>query len=158
MQRWILVGLLCSCAAVEAADREFHDIVRTISDEFHTRPTHIPFFGLVNVVTAVARPAGAKHINLAVFEHLGERREGRDLTAIIRRAVGESWKPFIQAVSRKERGQETVLVFQRADGRDCRLLIAAIEHDEATVVEVKLSPEGMQRWVRMPREHSHKNL
>ena len=74
---------LLGAASLRAADREFTDVVRVISDEFHTRPTSIPFFGLVNVVTAVVHPAGARHIDLAVFEHLNSRdREGRNLARI----------------------------------------------------------------------------
>ena len=37
-------------------------------------------------------------------------------------------------------------------------MIAAIDHDEATVVELRLNPEGMQKWVRMPRQHAHKRI
>src|SRR5260370_1143497 len=78
--------------AAHATDREFKDVVNAIADEFHTRPTHIPFFGLVNVVTFGARPAGTKHIDLAVFEHLDSHdRDGRDLARSIRRAVGSAW-------------------------------------------------------------------
>ena len=56
MRRLLL--LLALSPATFAVDRQFGDIVRAISDEFHTKPTRIPFFGLVNVVAFVARPAG----------------------------------------------------------------------------------------------------
>jgi len=45
---------MCSCAVLEGADRGFDDIVRAISTQFHTRPPHLPFFGLVNFATFVA--------------------------------------------------------------------------------------------------------
>jgi hypothetical protein len=87
--------LLASFSA-RAADREFTDVVHVISDEFHTRPISIPMFGLVNIVTAAIHPAGTRHIDLAVFEHLGSHdREGRNMSEAILNAVGRSWKPFV---------------------------------------------------------------
>jgi len=69
--------VLCGASA-QAADREFTEVVHVISDEFHTRPMSIPMFGLVNLVTAAVHPAGTRHIDLAIFEHLSSRdREGR---------------------------------------------------------------------------------
>jgi len=142
-----------SAASVKAADREFTEVVRVISDEFHTRPTSIPFFGLVNVVTAVVHPAGAKHIDLAIFEHLGSHdRDGRALSESILNAVGRSWKPFVQVRSRKNGHEENVFVYMRQEGRDWKLLVTAVERDEATVVQLKLNADALARWVASP-EH-----
>ena len=145
--------LAFTCAMANATDREFKDVVAAISDEFHTRPTHIPFFGLVNVVTFVARPAGTKHIDLAVFENLNSLdRDGRDLSQSIRRAVGGAWKPFVQVWSHRGGRSETVLVYMRMEGRDCKLLVTSIEPNEATVVQLRLNPEALQRWMTSPRD------
>jgi hypothetical protein len=145
--------LLGACAA-QAADREFTEVVRVISDEFHTRPTSIPFFGLVNMVTATVHPGGAKHIDIAIFEHLsGRDREGRNLLESLRNAVGRSWTPFVQVRSHKHGGEETVLVYMRQEGRDWKLLVTSVERDEATVVQIRLNADGLARWVTDP-EHS----
>lgn len=145
-----IVCALVSTAA-HATDREFRDVVNAISDEFHTRPIHIPLFGLVNMVTFVARPAGTKHIDLAVFENLGSHdRDGRELGQSIRSAVGGAWKPFIQVWSRHGGREETVLVYMRTEGRDCKLLVTSIEPNEATVVQLKLNPEALQKWLTSP--------
>ena len=67
----ILIAVwMLSCAVMQGAERGFDDIVRAISDRSHTRPLHIPFFGLVNFATFVAHPAGVKHLDLAVFDQL----------------------------------------------------------------------------------------
>src|SRR5437016_3946483 len=122
--------LFVACLHAQAADREFTDVVHAISAEFRTRPMHIPLFGLVNAVAFVVRPAGAKHIDLAVFENLDTR--GSDVGASIRAAVGGSWKPFIQVRSSKHGSDETVLVYMRPHGSDCKLLVATVERREAT--------------------------
>ena len=146
------------CPGARAADREFKDIVRAISDEFHTKPIGIPLFGLVNVFTFVARPAGARHIDLAVFEDLDyNRRRGRNMAEFIRNTVGRNWKPFVQVVSRRHGDEETTLIYMREDGRDTQLLITAIEPREATVVQLKLNADGLARWLEMPRESAREH-
>jgi hypothetical protein len=144
----ILFCLLAS-VSLRAADREFTDVVRVISDEFHTRPTSIPFFGLVNIFTETLRPAGTRHIDLAIFEHLSSHdRQGRNISEAILNAVGRSWKPFVQVRSR----EETVFVYMRQEGHDWRLLVTSIERDEATVVQLRLNPEALAKWMNDP-EH-----
>lgn len=135
---WAAVG--------QAADREFSEVVRAIGDAYHARPTRIPLFGLVNAFTEVAHPAGAKHIDLAVFEdlHTGNRniRDG------IRSAVGSSWTPFIQV--RSDRDHETVFVYMRQVGHDWKLLLVAMERAEATVMQLSLDADALARWVTDP--------
>jgi hypothetical protein len=141
-----------SCAVLQGAEREFDNIVRAISDQFHARPVHIPFFGLVNVATFVAHPAGVKHIDLAVFEDLDvDDHAARALAEAIRSTGGTAWKPFVQVRSWKAGHEETVIVYMGQDRGDCKLLIMTLEPREATVVEVKLNPEGLQVWLNGDR-------
>ena len=146
--RVLIAGVLCA-VSLGAADREFRDVVDSISDRFHTRPLHIPMFGLVNMVTFVARPAGTKHIDLAVFEDLHSwNADGQGLAASIRSAVGGSWRPFVQARS----AEEVVFVYMRPEGNDWRLLVVTVERHEAVVVQVQLNADALQRWVMAPGE------
>jgi len=151
MRSAIAVACLLTAASARAADREFSEVVRVISDEFHTRPTSIPLFGLVNVFTAVIRPAGTRHIDLAVFEHLSDHdRQGRNLTEALLNAVGRSWKPFVQVRSRRNGHEETVLVYMRQQGNEWKLLVTAVERDEATVVQLLLNADALARWMASP--------
>jgi hypothetical protein len=148
------LGLLGALSA-QAADREFTEVVRTISDEFHARPTSIPMFGLVNLVTAAVHPAGTRHIDLAIFEHLSSHdREGRNLSESILNAVGRSWKPFVQVRSHKNGYEETVLVYMRQEGKEWKLLVTAVEHDEATVVQLLLNADALARWMASPEHYA----
>ena len=138
-----------SCVVLEGAEREFDDIVRAISDQLHVRPTHIPFFGLVNMAAAVAHPAGVKHIDLALFENLDvDHNASGDIAEAVRRSANHhGWKPFVQARSRNHGHEETVIVYMGEDGVNYKLLVTTIEPGEATVVEVKLNPEGLEVWL-----------
>jgi hypothetical protein len=149
----LAAACLLGAASAQAADREFTEVVHVISDEFHTRPTSIPMFGLVNLVTAAIHPAGTRHIDLAVFEHLSSHdREGRNLPESILNAVGRSWKPFVQVRSHKNGHEETVLVYMRQEGKEWKLLVTAVERDEATVVQLLLNADALARWMASP-EH-----
>lgn len=147
----VVAACLLSAASTWAADREFTDVVRVISDEFHTRPTSIPLLGLVNVFAAAVHPAGAKHIDLAIFENLNSHdREGRNLPESILNAVGRSWKPFVQVRSHRNGREETVLVYMRQEGKDWKLLVTAVEREEATVVQLRLNTDALARWMASP--------
>ena len=147
----ILISLAFCGLAANAADRDFKEIVRAIANEYHTEPTHIPLFGLINTVAFVAHPGGAKQLDLAIFENL--KTGGHDnaqVAARIRQIVGVSWKPFIEVRSNKKGEGEITLIYMRPEGHDFRMLITAIEHDEATVVQLKLNPAALRRWIDNP--------
>jgi hypothetical protein len=143
----VAASWMLSCAVAQGAEQGFDEIVRAISDQLHTRPMHIPFFGLVNAATFVAQPAGVKHIDLAVFENLdlGDHAV-KDVAEVIRKSAGGRWKPFVQVRSR----DETVIVYMEEDREDCRLLVTTVENGELTLVEVKLNPKGLQVWLNEP--------
>jgi len=137
--------------ATFAADREFRDVVEALSDAFRSRPMKIPLMGLVNAVAFVARPAGTRHIDIAVFEDLDTRgTNGRDISATIRNAVGGPWKPFLQIRRTNDGRDENVLVYMRQQGRDWKLLLASVERRQATVVQLALNPEALERWLKDP--------
>jgi hypothetical protein len=141
------VGVLTA----QASEREFRSIVRAISSEYNTSPRHIPFFGLVNVVTFFVKPAGAKHIDLAVFDNLGDcSRAGGDLNIAIRHAVGPGWNPLLRTRSRRHGDEELVSVYTRPEGRDWRFLLTTIDRNNATVVELTLDPKAAERWFADP--------
>jgi hypothetical protein len=145
---------MLSCAVMQAAEREFTDVVRAISDQFHARPAHIPLFGLVNFATFVAHPAGVKHIDFALFENLDlSDYAARDIAETIRRA-NPDWLPFVRV---QEHG-ETVFVYMAQDRSDCKLLVVTVETGEATVVEVTLNSEAVQAWLRQPEASAARNV
>ncbi len=149
----VVCTLTCS-AALNAADKQFKEVVRTISVELDTRPVHIPLMGLVNVAAFVIRPAGTKHMDVAVFENVNEDHDGREVARRIRKAVGDDWKPYVQTSSR----DEIAMVYLRPEGKsDIRLLVATVGSNEATVVQLKLNPDALARWLKTPRESIQKN-
>lgn len=149
---WIVAASVLGAWPAQPADRDFSDVVRAIGEQLHAKPQHIPLFGLVNLYTAAAHPAGTKHIELATFENVHYLHGyQKSIPESVRAAVGESWKPFIHV--RSEHDRETVLVYMRETGHNCKLLIVSMEDREATVVEILLDIDGLSRWIDDP-EHS----
>jgi hypothetical protein len=147
----LAAACLLGAVSAQAADREFTEVVRVISDEFHTRPTSIPMFGLVNVFAAAVHPGGTRHVDLAIFAHLSSHdREGRNLPESILNSVGRSWKPFVQVRSHKNGREETVLVYMRQEGKDWKLLVTVVGQDEATVAQLLLNADALERWMASP--------
>ena len=141
----VLTGqLLC------AGEGEFKDIVHSISREYNTRPIHIPLFGLVNVFLFTVRPAGARHLDVAVFENLDTNHfPGRDFQMVLNNATA-GWAPFVRVTSHRKGAWEQTFIYMRQDGKNCRLLLTALEPKEATVIHIKLNPDAVQRWLNEP--------
>ena len=158
-----IIGLIAACALAAplsfGADHEFNEIVRSFSQEFHTRPTRIPFvFGLVNAFLFTAQPAGTKHLDVAIFEDFNAARAaGRDVETILKDATSGRWTPFVKVRSRHNGSEEQTFIYMRQEAKGCRLLVAAIEPSEATVVQLNLNPEAVQKWLNQPRKSAWKH-
>ena len=152
MQR-LLISLFLfgfSVNALRAGD--FDWMIRQFSRESGVQPVHIPMFGLARLFVGMARPAGTSDLHLAVFEDTGLKAER--LTALMDSTVGASWKPMIRVRSRD--GESTNIYFQGL-GKNVRVLLGNFEHGEATLIEVRLKPERLIKFVdEQRREHGRR--
>jgi hypothetical protein len=136
------------CARANAADREFKDVVAAISEEFQTKPMHIPLMGLVSGVVKVVHPAGTKQLDVAMFQDLdASKGSGRNLAESVRSAVGRWMQPMVQDHEKRNGQDQTVLVYMFEKGKDANVLTVIVEKDEAIVTEVRLNPEVMSKWL-----------
>lgn len=121
---------------------EFDWLVRQFSRESGAKQTHIPLFGLVRFAVYVGHPAGASELKLALFEHTNlEPRRFSDLTDA---AVGRDWEPMVRV---RSRSGESTNIYAQTDGRDLRLLITSLDHEEATFVQVQIRPEELMKFL-----------
>src|SRR5579872_3058557 len=140
-------AVFAGCFALSAADKEFKEVVRAVSAELNAKPMHIPLMGLVNAVTFVARPAGARHMDFAVFENVNnDDHDGREIARRIRKAVGEDKRPFVQTFNH----DDLSMVYLQPDGKNVKLLVATVGSNDATVIELKLNPDALARWLQSP--------
>jgi hypothetical protein len=143
-----VAGCLAMCVPASAADREFKDVVAAISEEFQTKPMHIPLIGLVNGFIKVAHPAGTKELDVAIFDDVdASRGSGRNLAESVRRAVGRWRQPVVQDRQTGNGQEQTTLVYMFERGKDVNVLTVVVESSEVIVTEVRLNPEVMQKWI-----------
>ena len=146
-----MAGGLALCVPAYAADREFKDVVAAISEEFQTKPMHIPMMGLVNGFLKVAHPAGTKQLDVAIFNDLdASQGSGRNLADSARRAVGRWMQPVVQDRQMSNGQDLTTLVYMFEKGKDVNVLTVVVESSEVIVTEVRLNPEAMQKWTSSP--------
>ncbi len=140
----LMVWLLLP-AALQAG--EFDWMVREFSRETGMKPLHIPFFGLAKFVVSVGHPAGTSELNLSVFENAD--MDSAEFIRITDGAVGRSWKPMVRV---RSRSGEATNIYARPSGKEMRVLIATLDHGDATFVEVRVEPEALLRFVDEHKE------
>jgi hypothetical protein len=145
-----ILALGFAALAPAAGDSDFKAVVRSIESNFDARRMRIPLFGVAKFFINVARPAGVRSLDLAIFEdlHIPATRF-QDLDDAVRKAAGGRWQPMVRVRERNE----WVCIYARPEGKnDMRLLIATIEPDETVLVHVKVRPEKLARMLdRNPR-------
>ena len=151
MRRLRILAVILLALPVALPAGEFDSMVREFSRQSGVRPVHIPLFGVVRFAVAIAHPAGTSDLKLAVFEHpnmrAGEFARATDFM------IGNSWKQIVRVQSRN--GEFSNIYLQPA-GKHLRLLIATLDNDDATFVEVRIKPEALMKFVD-ERKHSRLN-
>jgi len=142
MRRYLGIWVLALAIPVLLAASEFDSLVREFSRQTGSEQTRIPFFGLARFVVAVSHPAGTSDLKLAVFEH--PNVAPRDFGRVTDQVVGEGWKRIVRVQSRKG---ESTNIYTREDGTHLRLLVATVDYENATFVEMRIKPQELMKFV-----------
>jgi VWFA-related protein len=144
------LALSLTYTTAEARDNEFKALVKHIETHYRARRTRIPFLGLAGFIVKVVRPAGVKGFKLAVFEDqdFSASAEDRTFESVMGRALSAEWQPLVRVHSRKS--GERVYVYAKPKGKDLELMIATLERREAVVIQVKVNPDTLAKWMERP--------
>jgi hypothetical protein len=142
------LALLLGVSAVSfAGDPDFQTVVGRIESHFGTKRLSIPFFGLANGFVKVAHPAGARSVDLAIFEDL-RGSDAEEFHQLVGQSLGPGWKPIVRVRSR--RNGESVAIYARDYGRHVKFLIANREPGEAVLIQAKIDAGELARWLQDP--------
>jgi hypothetical protein len=97
----------------------------------------------VNFFVKASSPWGGRELRLALFE--SPRLNALDADLEGRLAPG--WRPFVRVISR---GRETTAIYANPAGKHFKLLIAALETHETTLVQVSVSQKALKQWLTDP--------
>ena len=140
--------LLLAEAPASAIESDFQAVVGAIETQFGVRRTHIPLFGLASFVVRSSHQ-GVHGLEFATIENLPRQPEAvRRLDGALRRTLGPEWRPFIQV--RSGTRQEYTAVYLRGAGLNVKLMVATLDGDEATVVELRLDAGQLHAWLENP--------
>ena len=62
----------------------------------------------------------------------------------------KDWKPFLRVSSRAGNGEQTI-IYVKPDGKDLEMMTVVFEPGEAVVIEVKLNPDGVSKFLNDPK-------
>lgn len=143
----LLIVLAAPCFA---GDREFKSVVNTIETEYNTKRIHIPMMKLATFCLQVAGTPGTSGLQLAVFDHLDRSADfsASTLEKRVAGALGGDWHPIVRVRSRGE-DVFTVIYANTSDSK-MKMMIIALQPDNATVVQVSLKDSDVRKWIKNP--------
>jgi hypothetical protein len=147
----LVIGLLFGafCRPAPGADRDFQAVVGAIEEHLGVHHTHIPMMGFAKLFVKASAPSGLHQFELATFEDLRYSPDKiRNFRNVVSDALGASWHTMVQVQAPWRR--EYTGIFIKGQGGQFRMLIATIEAQEATVVEVQISPSQWFAWLGSP--------
>lgn len=136
-------------AAGRTADKDFQAIVNRLSVQYQKKPMR--FMGLLNFIANRFTPSDMRITKMAIFEDLDPARQpsGSALESFMESVMADGeYHPFVRVRSNRD-GEQTYIYARQADKR-YELLIVTLEMDEAVVMKMRLSPDGMDRWMDEP--------
>jgi hypothetical protein len=131
-------------------DQEFHAVVSAIETQYGAPPMRIPMLGFATFCLRLAGTPVTAGLKIAVFENIRRANEisSESLEQSIQMAVGDRWKPLVRVRSRDD--GELTMVYTNPGDKQLKVLVVAIEEDQATVVQARVKASQMRKWMRAP--------
>jgi hypothetical protein len=119
----------------------FDGVVNSIESRYHIHATHVPFLGLVGLISSKATHDGVSDLHVAEFEHVSGPIDGEELNIIVEQKLGPGWERIIRQTSRT--GNEQTLIFMQPEGNKMGLFVLDYDGQEMNVVQVSVDPEHL---------------
>ena len=137
---------------------DFGIIVRHIETQYHVHRQHRFVMGLAGFVVKFWHFAGVKNFKGAIFDNgqLVNAAADNRFDEVIRGAMDSGWQPVVQEFDR--RSGERTYIYMQDQGKDMKVLVVALETNEAVVIQVKVNPDKLSDFVKeagMGRRHQH---
>ena len=138
------------------AEGGFNGVVHSIENRYHVHATHIPFMGLVSLISRKATNGGVSDLHIAEFEHFDAPLDGDELNKIVEQKLGEGWERIIRETSRS--GAEQTLIFIHPEGQRMGLFVVEADGKELNVVQVSVDPDHLNENLGHYGHHHHQEM
>ena len=137
---------------------DFGRMVHHIESTYHVHRNYRFIMGFAGLVVKFSHVGGVKNFKAAIFENqnfMNTTSDGK-IDDIARHAIQDGWQPVVQSFS--HRSGEHNYVFARPEGKDLKLLILNLEHNEANVIQVKVDPKKLDQFLdeNVINHHQHR--
>jgi hypothetical protein len=122
-------------------DSGFSGIVHSIEGRYHVHATHIPFMGLISLISRGATHGGVGGLRIAEFDSFTEPVDGSELNRMVEEKLGAGWERMIRETSKK--GNEQTLIFTHPEGERMGMLVVSLDGNEMNVVQVSVDPKHL---------------
>ncbi len=146
----MLALLAFGIQTANAQGKGYDKIVNHLQSNYQAKKVKVPFMWLAKIAVKVVRPAGVKSFDVTLFENLTFKRATLDseMQAAMKNSLGEEWTPIIRI---RSKDGEQVYAYMREDGDNVRLMLVAIDKDNATVVRAKFNAEKFIEFLNNPK-------
>jgi hypothetical protein len=143
---WLVpIGLIALAlpAAVLAGGGEggFDSVVHSIEGRYHVHATHIPFLGLISLVSKKATHGGVANLHVAEIDAFTQQVDGNELNQLVEEKLGSGWERMVRETSKY--GHDQTLVFTRPEGDKMGLFVVDLDGNEMDVVQVSVDPKHL---------------
>lgn len=137
---------------------DFGIIVKHIETEYHVHRQHRFVMGLAGFVVKFWHFAGVKNFKGAIFDNgqLVNAAADNRFDEVVRGAMDSGWQPVVQEFDRRS-GERTYIYMQDL-GKDMKVLVVALETNEAVVIQAKVDSDKLSDFVKeagLGRRHRH---
>jgi hypothetical protein len=132
-----------------AGSRDFEQVVKSFELHYQCKRMQVPLWGFVKPMFEMAPKAGTKALDVAIFEDQDfSSFNTNGFEGIIEKTLDSGWQPMIRVESRRD-GEQTH-IYAKPEGTSLRLMILTLERGEAVIMEARLSPGTLCKWLENP--------
>jgi hypothetical protein len=157
MKRFFLFPIAFVALAIPAAvlagsgESGFDGVVHAIESRYHVHATHIPFMGLISMVSKKATHGGVGGMHVAEIDSFTEPVDGNELNNLVEEKLGAGWERMVRETSKK--GHEQTLIFIHPEGDKMGMFVVDLDGNEMDVVQVSVDPNHLDDDIGHYKHH-----
>lgn len=131
---------------------DFGDIVHHIEVRYHAHRNYRFLMAFAGFTAKMWPGTGVKDVKIAFFENqnLFPSDPDKELNELLQQTGKSGWQQMI----RSRRRGELSYIYAQPSGKDLKLLVVNLERSEAEVIEVKIDPDKLEKFIA-EHEHDH---
>lgn len=134
---------------------DFGDIVHHIEVRYHVHRNYAFLMAFAGLTVKFWPGSGVKDVKIALFEdqNVFQSDPDTELEDILRNTGKAGWQPMVKNYSRKSGDRVYIYAQPPDEGKDVKLLIVNIERNEAEVIQVKINPDKLEKFIEHSEHH-----